>query len=92
MGGWKEKLSQLEMQGHDIILGIPWLQKHNPDADWPTGKLVLQQHGEKSELTQSAEKSTQPKTNQFLSAMQLKHCVANGERVYLAIITTVETD
>lgn len=26
---------------YDIVLGIPWLKKHNPEVDWRTGKLEL---------------------------------------------------
>ena len=27
-------LDILEMATHDIILGLPWLRKHNPEIDW----------------------------------------------------------
>jgi hypothetical protein len=25
--------------GYDIVLGIPWLCKHEPDIDWKTGQI-----------------------------------------------------
>jgi hypothetical protein len=25
----------------DVIIGFPWLQKHNPDIDWSTGKIKM---------------------------------------------------
>ncbi len=28
---------------HDIVLGLPWFQKHNPDIDWITGQLRWRQ-------------------------------------------------
>jgi hypothetical protein len=24
-----------------MILGLPWLKKHNPDVDWNTGKILI---------------------------------------------------
>ncbi|KXN86452.1 hypothetical protein AN958_10085 [Leucoagaricus sp. SymC.cos] len=27
-----------------MILGLPWLQKHNPDIDWENGTLQWRQH------------------------------------------------
>ena len=30
-----------EMVTHDMVLGLPWLQKHNPDIDWGGRKLLL---------------------------------------------------
>ena len=29
----------LEVPGHDIVLGIPWLRSSNPVIDWTTGQL-----------------------------------------------------
>lgn len=26
---------------HDVILGLPWLQKHNPSIDWNKGEIVF---------------------------------------------------
>jgi hypothetical protein len=31
-----------------MILGYPWLQAHNPDIDWKTGKISWRNNGEKS--------------------------------------------
>ena len=31
-----------------IILGLPWLQTHNPDINWETGEIRWRNHGERS--------------------------------------------
>ena len=35
-------LDVLGTAAHDIILGLPWLRKHNPSIDWAEGKLSLE--------------------------------------------------
>jgi hypothetical protein len=25
----------------DVIIGLPWLKLHNPDIDWRTGKVIM---------------------------------------------------
>src|SRR5215207_7177786 len=34
-------LDVLEMATHDLILGLPWLRKHNPRIDWIAKRLSL---------------------------------------------------
>ena len=36
IGEWKERLSFniADIQGHEVILGILWLEQHNPRVDW----------------------------------------------------------
>jgi hypothetical protein len=29
-----------------MILGLPWLEKHNPDVDWNMGKILIRGIGE----------------------------------------------
>lgn len=33
--------------GHDLLLGMSWLQGHNPAVDWETKQLTLQCAGER---------------------------------------------
>jgi predicted aspartyl protease len=37
----KEHLLVLPLDNFDIILGMPWLKKHNPTIDWQTNTLTL---------------------------------------------------
>jgi hypothetical protein len=43
VGQHKEELilDVIPTQGHDVILGLPWLGQHNPSIDWKKGKLVF---------------------------------------------------
>lgn len=36
-------LDVTDMASHDIVLGIPWLRKHNPVIDWRRGVLTFEQ-------------------------------------------------
>ena len=51
-GGRKEHVSLIiaDIQGLDVILGIPWLEQHNPRVDWRTRQLSLTIGGEDVEL------------------------------------------
>ena len=31
----------LSMEGLEVVLGKPWLNKYNPDIDWPTNSMVI---------------------------------------------------
>nr|XP_036581414.1 reverse transcriptase domain protein [Colletotrichum truncatum]KAF6789765.1 reverse transcriptase domain protein [Colletotrichum truncatum] len=36
-----------EIGNHDVILGIPWLRRHNPQIDWVTGRIKFNPASEK---------------------------------------------
>jgi len=38
-------LDAFGMATHDVILGLPWLRKHNPDIDWKNRRLSLERCG-----------------------------------------------
>jgi len=35
-----------ELQGYDVIVGMPWLSHFNPAIDWSSGRLVVQRPGQ----------------------------------------------
>ena len=35
------KFNILETGEYDIVLGIPWLRKHNPSIDWQSGQITF---------------------------------------------------
>ena len=35
------KFNVLETGDYDIVLGIPWLRKHNPSIDWQSGQITF---------------------------------------------------
>lgn len=35
-----------ELQGYDVIIGMPWLSHFNPAIDWSSGRLVVQRPGQ----------------------------------------------
>jgi transposase InsO family protein len=36
---------------YDVVLGVPWLRKHNPDIDWQAGSMVFDRCMEKCRQT-----------------------------------------
>jgi hypothetical protein len=44
-----------ELRDNNMILGLPWLEKHNPDVDWNTGEILIKG---------SAESGTEPSEDQ----------------------------
>ena len=36
-------LDAVPLGGHDMVLGAPWLRKHNPQIDWTSGKILWKQ-------------------------------------------------
>ena len=47
IGKWKEQifLNIVSLIEHQVILGTPWLGKHNPDVDWRSRLLKLMYQG-----------------------------------------------
>ena len=31
------------MKDHEVVLGSPWLRKHNPSINWKTREIILDQ-------------------------------------------------
>ena len=38
---FEECFSVMTLQGHQVILGMPWLEKHNPKIDWKSRAVIL---------------------------------------------------
>ncbi|MDB5911247.1 MAG: pol protein, partial [Massilia sp.] len=47
-----------DIADHDMILGIPWLKKHNPRIDWITGQLYWTTSVQDSRQSASAERDS----------------------------------
>ena len=45
------QLSVIALDGYDLILGMPWLRRHNPRVDWTTGIVHVQDSTAKSTHT-----------------------------------------
>jgi hypothetical protein len=47
IGGLTEsvELAIIPLVGYDVILGIPWLQRHNPSIDWASYSISVNSNG-----------------------------------------------
>lgn len=62
------------MKTHDVVLGIPWLRKHNPAIDWTRGVLRMKKHGLVTQLNLTQwQRSPVNEGEQTLRAAMLGH-------------------
>ena len=71
---------------HDVILGIPWLRKVNPQINWAKD-LVTVTEGDK-QITLPSKRSSKV---EMVSAMQIRR-IAKKEEVYLYVIKNSDVD
>src|SRR3954471_19645514 len=73
-------LDVLPLEGNDVILGKPWLRKHNPHIDWRQNKItfpanydIIQKNLPKLDIAQ-------------ISAIQVNKAVKQGKVAFLLLI------
>lgn len=88
-GIYKERLRFYEIDTpYDIIIGIGWLKRHNPDIDWTQGIVTFSYRGR--DVTISSE-SSGPTSYEVLSHLQFKKAVrSRGAELHLVNIKTKE--
>jgi len=86
IGGLTEsaELAIIPLVGYDVVLGVPWLQRHNPDINWTSYTISVNSCGEQYQLPLVG--NTEPPPVEVISALQLKREVRHGEELYLAIV------
>eukprot|EP00798_Chlamydomonas_sp_ICE-L_P010046 gene10046-7938_t len=78
----------------DIVLGKPWLIKHNPTINWREDVISLTSHGRWYELDAHRHRFlldtslTPPEGVEMLSALQMRKCVRRNDAL-LAIVNPV---
>eukprot|EP00798_Chlamydomonas_sp_ICE-L_P029573 gene29573-5925_t len=78
----------------DIVLGKPWLRKHNPTINWREDVISLTSHGRWYELDGHHHRFlldtslTPPEGVEMLSALQMRKCVRRNDAL-LAIVNPV---
>lgn len=70
---------------YDVILGRPWLNKNNPEVDWPQGTLKIQKGLRTYVLKPPPENRDQDQNIQIktLSALQFKRQMEPQDELYL---------
>jgi hypothetical protein len=85
-GGLTEtvELAIIPLAGYDVILGTPWLQRHNPRINWTSYSISVGSNGKQCDLPLAH--STDAPAVELVSALQFKHEVQHGEALYLALV------
>ena len=86
IGGLTEsvELAIIPLVGYDVILGTPWLQRHNPSINWTSYTISVNCNGNQCELPLA--NSTDTPVVELVSALQFKREVQHGEELYLALV------
>ena len=92
LGDHQEQLHLLglPLQGHEIILGRPWLRQWNPHIDWSNDAINFpERRRQGARVTPApAPVAREPIEGRLISALQVKRATKRGEvRSFLAIIT-----
>jgi hypothetical protein len=92
----RENFLVLPIENFDIILGMPFLKKHNPTIDWSTNLLtfpdtplqqILQQFNiDNSTVTKSPSPPPPPIEICNISARQLRKSIKKNEQVFLLFV------
>src|SRR4051794_25451824 len=77
-------LDTLPLEGNDIILGKPWLRKHNPDIDWKKNEIIIK--GTNKKVTLEKDPAPRPPTIPQISAIQANKAIKHGETAFLLLI------
>ena len=80
---------------YDVILGKPWLTRNNPDINFKTNEMkleneIIQMTSEPS--PQNCPSSSPAIESLMISGTQAKHALRSGAQGYLAWVSTVEQD
>ena len=98
------ELTVITLKGYDIVLGMPWLEIHNPEVNWSTGTIrINDKHtfnaiNNDHSLTKSSwnvndRKSADVMCITELSALQFKRVAKkSGTELFLAIVRPVNGD
>ena len=74
----------IPLQGYDLILGLPWLVKHNPAIDWARRSIEI----DGSPLPVSSDTPSSPSL-QLISAVGMKHAIRSASDSFLLLIQEV---
>src|SRR4051812_23167114 len=77
-------LDALPLEGNDVILGKPWLRKHNPNIDWKKNEIIIQ--GINKKVTLEKDPAPRPPTIPQISVIQANKAIKHGEMAFLLLI------
>jgi hypothetical protein len=86
----KVELSVIPLVGYDVILGIPWLKRHNPVINWNTSTVSVCVGDQICELPKYNDSHTP--IVELVSRLQVVRDVEKGEQMYLALVRPLECD
>jgi hypothetical protein len=77
----------LPLTSYDLILGRPWLDRHNPDVDWPASRMRITKGSRHYELVPASKEI--PSTSNsclMLNAVEFVRDVDQGDQVLLVML------
>jgi hypothetical protein len=84
-------LTVMVLQGHDVILGKPWLTQHNPSIDWQSNTVVFKYKGRDICLSSNGLPIPEEPDNLY-SALQMKRAIKRGDQGFVTVVQPLDTD
>jgi hypothetical protein len=81
-----------KLAGNDIILGKPWLTRHNPDIDWLTNTIYVPKGPHDFYVLRQRQTEDTSPTVCLLSHLQVKREIQKGSTAFLAVLTKSSGD
>src|SRR4051794_18154557 len=79
-------LDVLPLEGNDVILGKPWLRKHNPHIDWRKNKITFSDNYDIIQKNVTLPPNTTNLDITQISAIQVNKAVKQDEVTFLLLI------
>lgn len=101
----KERFNIVDLKNYDMILGLPWLVRHNPDIDWAKRCMTMRRSSayktlwpedmlkNKKDFTgKCAKEEEELHEIEMISALQMKRQIRKQNAAFLLLIRPKEED
>ncbi len=93
LGEWRAKLDVhvTDISDYDVILGMDWMEKWNPDPDWVNKQVHVQYKGKHVKLPVYSEKDGVPKVYVITAEKAAKQW-SKGAQCFLGVLEVVDPE
>ena len=74
-----------DLAHYDVIIGIPWLRKHNPHIDWRMNQITMNMGNKVIVLETNHKNREKNRQVQTLSAVELRQAMKGEDQLYMLL-------